>query len=206
MTVSIPITQFTQIGALALSTLNETINRLTVASLLVLAVLLRKPFQPALKAMLPKFLKPRVSEVCFWPEFQIIIIKPLDIGGLELDCNSSNSFSLVPICHVIPVSPAVTGETHTQKQAHQLRSKLSQGNKSFWFEIPLCKVATAGLSKTLYSLPEVTVTYQPVRSKKQGSKMMENLDFRCQKAINLPWIIDKKLAFLMEFYRFQNTL
>lgn len=69
MIVSIPMTQFTQIEALALSTLNETINRLTVASLVVLAVLLRKPFQPALKAMLPKFLKPRVSEVCFWPKF-----------------------------------------------------------------------------------------------------------------------------------------
>lgn len=186
MIVSIPMTQFTQIGALVLSALNETINRLTVASLVVLAVLLRKPFQPALKTMLPKFLKPRVSEVRFWPEFQIIIVKPLDIGGLELDCNSSNSFSLVPICHIIPVSPAVAGETHKQKQACQLRAKLPQGNKSFWFETPRCKVATAGLRKTLYSLPEVTVTYQPVRSRKQGNKMTEYLEFRCQKAIILP--------------------
>jgi hypothetical protein len=61
--------------------------------------------------MLPKFLKPRVSEVCFWPELQIIIIKPLDIRRLELDCNPTDSFSLIPICHVIPVSPAITVET-----------------------------------------------------------------------------------------------
>lgn len=135
--------------------------------------------------MLPKFLEPRVSEVRFWPEFQIIIVKPLDIGGLELDCNSSNSFSLVPICHVIPVSPAVAGETHKQKQACQLRAKLPQGNKSCWFETPRCKVATAGLTKTLYSLPEVTVTYQPVRSRKQDNKMTEYLEFRCQKSNNL---------------------
>lgn len=139
MMVSIPTTQFTQIGALALSTLNETIHRLTVASLVVLAVLLRKPFQPALKAMLPKFLKPRVSEVCFWPEFQIIIIKPLDIGRLELDGNSTDSFSLIPICHVIPVSPAITGETNKQKQSLQFRAKIFQGNESFSFEIPRVK-------------------------------------------------------------------
>ena len=89
-------------------TLNERINLLTIASLVVFAVLLCKPFQPALKAMLPEFLKPRVSEVCFWPELQIIIIKPLDVGRLELDCDSTNGFSLIAICHIIPVRPAVT--------------------------------------------------------------------------------------------------
>jgi len=80
----------------------------TIASFVVFAVLLCKPFQPALKTMLPKFLKPRVSKVCFWPELQIIIIKPLDIRRLELDCDSTNSFSLISICHIIPVCPAIT--------------------------------------------------------------------------------------------------
>lgn len=81
---------------------------LTVAGLVVFAVLLCKPFQATLKTMLPKFLKPRVSEVCFWPELQIIIIKPLDIRRLEFDCDSTNSFSLISICYIIPVSPSIT--------------------------------------------------------------------------------------------------
>lgn len=84
------------------------INSLTCASLVVFRVLLRKPFQPALEPVLPKFLKPWISVICFWPKLKVIIIKPFHVRRLELDRYATNSFTLVPVCHVVPVRPAIT--------------------------------------------------------------------------------------------------
>lgn len=84
------------------------ITSLTCASLVVFRILLRKPFQTALEPVLPKFLKPWISVIGFWPKLQVVIIKPFNIRRLELDCYSTNSFTLIPVCHIVPVCPAIT--------------------------------------------------------------------------------------------------
>lgn len=56
-------------------------------------------------------------------------------------------------------------------------------------------MAASRLTEILHSMPEVTVTYQPIRGKRQGNNMMENLDIRYHKAIILPCIIEEKLVF-----------
>lgn len=93
------------------------ITSLTCASLVVFRILLRKPFQTALEPVLPEFLKPWISVIGFWPKLQVVIIKPFNIRRLELDCYSTDSLTLIPICHIVPVCPAITARINKRETA-----------------------------------------------------------------------------------------
>lgn len=77
--------------------------------------------EAAVKAVLPELGEPGVPGVVLRPQLQVVVVKPLDVGGLELDGDAAGCFSHVAIRHVVAVGPAVTANT---EELHEPQSQL----------------------------------------------------------------------------------
>lgn len=88
---------------------------LTGACAVVYSAFLWMSPQPALEAVLPELREPGVPRVGIWLQVEIIIIKPGHVRRLQLYCDSACCFLLVSISHIIPVSPAVTGQDEDKR-------------------------------------------------------------------------------------------
>lgn len=87
--------------------------KLTAAGAVESAVLLRVSLQPTVEAVLPELGEPGVSWVVFGTQFQVIIVEPLDVCGLQLYGDAAGGLAHVPVSDVITVRPAVTAKERT---------------------------------------------------------------------------------------------
>lgn len=83
---------------------------LTVTGTVELAALLRVSLQSALEAMLPELREPGVAYVHLRRQVEVVVVEPGHVGRLELDGDPPRGLTLVAVCHIIPVCPAVTVE------------------------------------------------------------------------------------------------
>lgn len=81
---------------------------LTGAGAVVHGALLWMTPQPALEAVLPELGEPGVPQVGVGLQVQVIIIEPGHIGRLQLYSDSTSSFLLIAISHIVPVRPTIT--------------------------------------------------------------------------------------------------
>lgn len=88
---------------------------LTATGAVVLVALLWVALQSAVETMLPEFCEPGVSQVVLRTEFKVVVIKPFDVSGLELDGYTAGCFPHKAVCHIVAVRPSVTTKKHKER-------------------------------------------------------------------------------------------
>lgn len=82
--------------------------------------------KPTLEPVLPELGEPGVAEVDLRAKVEVVIIKPGDISRLELNGDSTSSFLLISVRHIMTISPSITGKTDKQTKKKEEREENSQ--------------------------------------------------------------------------------
>lgn len=90
----------------------------------------------ALEAVLPELGEPRVPGVGVQAQLQEVVVKRLDLLGLQLHGDASVGFLLVSLHHLVTICPSVTDKQMNLRDSYWfILQMLYTGRPYYWYKL-----------------------------------------------------------------------